>query len=255
MTTFYLSDTRFGHNKDFLYKARGFDNIEDHDAWLTQRWYNEITNASTVNIVGDLMMGPNKLARAHEFFRIMPYKQINWYLGNHDPILPKIAEHPAATLVTDENDHLAEVYFVFRNPDKQVRIIDFRKQNSPVNLFSWKGTIGHLPFKGSEHKNSEGGIDPREARYPFPDESGSVRVHGHTHLKEKKSVSKTGILQVHVGVDAWMDRFCTDWDIDFMIMDHFIGDAVVVWNSDYEKDEELHADMSTLTQEVWEHDN
>lgn len=78
---YLTSDLHFGHNREFVYKPRGFDNIQDHDAAIIQRWNSIITNGDEVYILGDLMLNDNengikclKQLRGHKYF----------IRGNHD---------------------------------------------------------------------------------------------------------------------------------------------------------------------------
>ena len=48
--TFFTSDLHFGHNKDFLYKPRGFDNIEEHDDTVIENWNSVVSKDDTVYV-------------------------------------------------------------------------------------------------------------------------------------------------------------------------------------------------------------
>lgn len=56
---YITSDLHFGHNKPFVYEARGFSSIEEHDEAIIQRWNDIITNDDDVYILGDLMLNNN----------------------------------------------------------------------------------------------------------------------------------------------------------------------------------------------------
>jgi calcineurin-like phosphoesterase family protein len=34
---YFMSDSHYGHNRDFLYNPRGFDNAEDHNTWILEQ--------------------------------------------------------------------------------------------------------------------------------------------------------------------------------------------------------------------------
>ena len=75
------SDLHFGHNKDFLWRPRGFNSIEEHDREVIKRW-NEIVNPNdTVYVLGDLMLGNND-AGLHKIEQLMG--NIRIIIGNHD---------------------------------------------------------------------------------------------------------------------------------------------------------------------------
>ena len=79
---YFTSDAHIGHDKDFIWKARGFDSIEDHDTQILLRWNATVSPEDTVYILGDLCMGGNE----SEWNRV--YKLLNGHKkfihGNHD---------------------------------------------------------------------------------------------------------------------------------------------------------------------------
>ena len=56
---FATSDLHFGHNQAFIWGARGFKSIEEHDAEIIKRWNEVVTAEDDVYILGDLMLGDN----------------------------------------------------------------------------------------------------------------------------------------------------------------------------------------------------
>lgn len=79
---YFTSDLHIGHDKDFIWAARGFTSIEEHDTQILKNWNNTITPEDTVYILGDLCMGGNEA----EWDRI--YKHLNGnkivITGNHE---------------------------------------------------------------------------------------------------------------------------------------------------------------------------
>lgn len=51
----FTSDWHFGHNRDFIYKERGFDNIEEHDAAIFRNLKDMIGNDDTLYMLGDVV--------------------------------------------------------------------------------------------------------------------------------------------------------------------------------------------------------
>lgn len=205
MTTWFTSDTHIGHNKSEVYQSRGFDCVEDHDEFIRDEWCRVVKDDDTVVIVGDFMMGVDKVKRAKSWFEYLPGREIHYYLGNHCPKVKAWGEYQfsvtASNPLTDEEYLL---YFKLEGVHKRVFIHPFEMQTDFVGFEEFDGlhcTIGHLPYAGSAHKTAE--IDPREARYPFPIDDGHPRIHGHTHMTEKVSYGACGSVQVHVGFDAW----------------------------------------------------
>jgi calcineurin-like phosphoesterase family protein len=79
---FFTSDLHFGHNKEFLYKPRGFETIEEHDAAIIRNWNDDVSPDDTVFVLGDIMMGEDHAAGLEKL------KQLNGHIiikrGNHD---------------------------------------------------------------------------------------------------------------------------------------------------------------------------
>lgn len=52
----FSSDLHFGHNKDFIYQARGFNSIEEHDKAIVDNWNSIVDEDDDVYLLGDLML-------------------------------------------------------------------------------------------------------------------------------------------------------------------------------------------------------
>lgn len=78
---YITSDIHFGHDKPFLFRPRGFDNIHDHDETIIQNWNSVIGKHDVVYILGDIMLNntPGGIAKL---------KRLNgqkyFIRGNHD---------------------------------------------------------------------------------------------------------------------------------------------------------------------------
>lgn len=77
---FLTSDLHFGHNKEFIYKVRGFNSIEEMNEIIIEKWNSVVSNDDDVYILGDLMLG--------ELDNIKYIERLNGrlhiVLGNHD---------------------------------------------------------------------------------------------------------------------------------------------------------------------------
>lgn len=76
-----VSDLHLGHDKEFIWGARGFKSVEEHDAEIIERW-NKVVNAEDdVYILGDLILGDSEAG-------IEKLKQLHGNIfiiyGNHD---------------------------------------------------------------------------------------------------------------------------------------------------------------------------
>lgn len=79
---YFTADLHIGHDKDFLYKPRGFSSIEEHDTAIIERWNKIISQEDNVYILGDLCMSSNE----YEWDRVLRSLNGNIYFlhGNHD---------------------------------------------------------------------------------------------------------------------------------------------------------------------------
>lgn len=81
------SDLHIGHNRDFVYKDRGFETIEEHDATLVRNWNELVAPEDTVYILGDVML-KNNLSDDGFLYGMSVLKKLNGRLivirGNHD---------------------------------------------------------------------------------------------------------------------------------------------------------------------------
>ena len=77
----FTSDFHFGHNKEFIYGPRGFDNCYDSAAQIIKNCQEVISWDDTVYILGDVMLNDDE-------FGIKCLRQIPGYkylvVGNHD---------------------------------------------------------------------------------------------------------------------------------------------------------------------------
>jgi len=75
------SDCHFCHDKEFIFKPRGFDNVYDMNETIIKNWNSLVNYDDTVYLLGDVMLndnfeGINYLRRLNGNIKII--------LGNHD---------------------------------------------------------------------------------------------------------------------------------------------------------------------------
>lgn len=75
------SDLHFNHDKDFVWKARGFESIEEMNKAIISRFNSKVQPEDTVYILGDLMLGDKEAGE--ECLKQLNGKKII-ILGNHD---------------------------------------------------------------------------------------------------------------------------------------------------------------------------
>lgn len=78
---YFTSDLHFNHDKDFIYKPRGFDNISEMNEAILKNFKETISPEDDLYILGDIFLG--ELEPGLELFKQLPGKiHIVW--GNHD---------------------------------------------------------------------------------------------------------------------------------------------------------------------------
>src|SRR5690554_2307018 len=80
--TYFTADVHYGHDREFIYKQRGFNNIEDHDA-LIKYIFSNLQKEDTLYIIGDVSCGKDSLDNSLEFLSFLKCKTII-VKGNHD---------------------------------------------------------------------------------------------------------------------------------------------------------------------------
>lgn len=81
------SDLHIGHNRDFIYKDRGFETVKQHDDALVENWNRLVETDDVVYILGDVMMKHN-LQDGDFSYGLSILEKLNGRLiiirGNHD---------------------------------------------------------------------------------------------------------------------------------------------------------------------------
>lgn len=78
---FFTSDLHLCHDREFLYKPRGFENIEQMNIFIEENWNRVVMPEDQVWILGDIMLNDNN--KGIEIFKSLNGdKRI--IIGNHD---------------------------------------------------------------------------------------------------------------------------------------------------------------------------
>ena len=76
----FTSDTHFGHDKEFIWKPRGFQSCHELNEYIVKRWNEQVNYDDTVYLLGDVMLG--KPENIHFLERLSGH--IHIICGNHD---------------------------------------------------------------------------------------------------------------------------------------------------------------------------
>ena len=69
------------HDRDFIFKPRGFENVESHNKEIVRKWNEVVSDEDIVYILGDIMLNDNE--KGIELFnQLKGMKKI--IIGNHD---------------------------------------------------------------------------------------------------------------------------------------------------------------------------
>lgn len=84
---FFWSDLHYGHEcknwSEPLWKKRGFQNLQDHDEVLVERWNKTLLSDSIIFMLGDIMFGENGGKRLPELLNKLNFKTMYLMPGNH----------------------------------------------------------------------------------------------------------------------------------------------------------------------------
>ena len=77
---YVTSDLHFGHDREFVWKVRGYNSIEEMNEDYTHKWNTTVSDEDDVYVLGDLMLGDKSNI---EYLKRLKGK-IHIALGNHD---------------------------------------------------------------------------------------------------------------------------------------------------------------------------
>lgn len=85
MSQIYLtSDLHLFHDREFVYKPRGFDTVHEMNEAIIDRWKDTIEPEDDIYILGDIALGgPDALPQTLEILRALPGR-LHLVRGNHD---------------------------------------------------------------------------------------------------------------------------------------------------------------------------
>lgn len=213
MTTFFTSDTHFGHERIITLSDRPFRDAQHMNEALIQNWNDVVGPEDHVYHLGDVALGSfaDSIACVG---RLNGIKHL--VVGNHDrlfidPEAKRVDKHrrdlerfrPVYSEVFqyieegvhpgDEDGKSPAAAELLLLPEIQVNLTTGRNW-APRAL-----RMSHFPYTGDSHD---------KPRYDSirPKDDGKVLLHGHTHQGHNVSRSAKGTLQIHVGVDSWSYR-------------------------------------------------
>lgn len=79
---YLTSDLHFGHDREFIWKVRGYDSVEHMNTRQVEKWNAIVDSDDDVYVLGDVMLGDPKNI---EYVRRLN-GEIHIVLGNHDTL-------------------------------------------------------------------------------------------------------------------------------------------------------------------------
>lgn len=210
MTTFFTSDTHFGHERIISLSNRPFRNVDEMNKALVDNWNAVVGPDDHVYHLGDVALG--KIAESLPLVgELNGIKHL--VVGNHDrlfidPEAKRLDKHHR-DLVRWREEYAK--YFQYIEEGVQPGNEDGKPAASAelllipeikVNIRTGKNSassvlrMSHFPYTGDSHD---------KPRYDAirPKDDGKILLHGHTHQDHVLSKSAKGTQQIHVGVDSW----------------------------------------------------
>ena len=80
MSIFLTSDCHFNHDREFIWRARGFDSVQEMNETIVSNWNATVSADDEVYLLGDVMLGKDD---SIEYLKRLNGK-IHIILGNHD---------------------------------------------------------------------------------------------------------------------------------------------------------------------------
>jgi calcineurin-like phosphoesterase family protein len=202
MTTFFTSDTHFGHARILELSDRPFRDVQHMNEMLIKNWNDVVAPTDHVYHLGDVALGSFEdsmkcVARLNGIKHLV--------MGNHDRLFvdPETKNLEKAARYAERFRPMYEDVFQYVEEGSQEAAAELLLlPEIQVNLTTGRNwaphalRMSHFPYTGDSHD---------KPRYDSirPKDDGKVLLHGHTHQHDVVSRSAKGSLQIHVGVDSW----------------------------------------------------
>ena len=131
---YFTSDWHFNHDKDFIWKKRGYNSVEEMNDDLINKICSTLDEGDELWVLGDLVMGD--IDRAAAVLSRIPYS-VHFLVGNHDT-LRRInlydslgwANHGRTIQVTDGSWD----FYLSHYPTVTMNYDDVKKHHPLINL-------------------------------------------------------------------------------------------------------------------------
>lgn len=204
---FITSDLHFWHNKEFLYKPRGFNSVEEMNLAIVDNWNNIVNEEDDVYILGDLLLGgADNLEAGLELINLLP-GWLHIVRGNHDTDkrweaysqLPKVVEMQNAIYLKYRKYH----FYLSHYPTLTANYDETSLHQKTINLCGHS----HTPDKWADFDKGLIYHCELDAHNNTPVLLDDILVDIKQHLAESKSVSASFGIQALAEMEQTARKF------------------------------------------------
>jgi calcineurin-like phosphoesterase family protein len=147
----FVSDTHFCHNKDFLWGGRGFNNVEDHDKFIISKWNEYISKDDIVFHLGDFMLN-GSIEKLKSYLEQLT-GNINLIWGNHNGYIYPYYKN----LIKFYFPHLKGEIYPFQYDDAGAgNTINFLGSYHEIFIDNTPVVLSHFPYSIFNYCNKGG---------------------------------------------------------------------------------------------------
>lgn len=162
---YLTSDLHFNHDKEFVWKARGFSSVEEMNEEIIKRFNSVVQEDDDIYILGDLCMSGDIVANRHLIERLNGRLHIVY--GNHD------------------TENRMRMYCDCKN------VVELCGYATILKFKKYRFYLSHYPTNTANYDDEE----PLRVR--------TINLCGHIHATDKLcDIKEEGSLRYHVEVDA-----------------------------------------------------
>lgn len=159
---YFTSDLHFNHDKDFIYKPRGYHDVKEASESILKNINDLVKEDDTLYILGDIMLNDNEVGI--KYFNQIKCNNIHIILGNHD--------RETRIALYKQNSKVKEMLYA-----------------TMLKHGQWTFFLSHFPsLTGNYNASKKGEI--------------IFNICGHIHTKDKYLHMKQGLCCYHVEVDC-----------------------------------------------------
>lgn len=176
---YIFSDLHLGHDKEFIYKSRGYKSIDEHDNAIFEKW-NSFANEETIGFsLGDICLGKFSNDNFIKAIHTMKFKTLYMMPGNHPA---GFKTELLKSFTTTWNLPIKKYY----NAKNYMKEVIFLPNYYEIYINKFYIVLSHYPIASWNHMSK-----------------GAWHLHGHCHGNYKGSDGP--VKRLDVGYDVYPD--------------------------------------------------